>query len=87
MTWNYRVCTYLQINENPKTKHIWTSERVFQIHEVYYDDEGKADLRTEDSRPIYGESLEDLKKGYTLMGNAFEEPILDLDNWPNEYVE
>ncbi len=83
--WNYRVCTKFWKNDNPKTKHITGGERSFEIHEVYYDDDDKPGSYTERSVNAGGETLEELKKVHKMMEDAFEKPVLDLDNWPNEY--
>ena len=79
MTWNYRVST-------SKNEH----GRVFGIIEVYYDKKHKADGHSdpETFSPLSGwENYKYLKATYETIKEAFKQPILDLDNWPNEYKE
>jgi len=78
--WNYRVVTKL-IPEVAATEEY----RVFSIYEVYYHDD-KADSYTE-SKTILDEveSVKSLKWINKKVKKAFKKPILDLDNWPNEW--
>jgi hypothetical protein len=66
MTWNYRVvCT-----ENE-------AEVSYAIYEVYYDDDGRPEARTE--RPSYpaGETLEELREDVQRYLAALDQPVLD----------
>ena len=68
MSWNYRVI-----------KKIIGSEESFQIHEVYYNDDGTIKAWTENSIIPTGETLEELKKDFLMQLRGLDEPILDYD--------
>lgn len=87
MKWNYRVVTWLWHNTITET-----DERLYGITEVYYDKDGTPesyiDIRAHDSR--YNalhpwEAMSELLGTYQLIGQAFEKPHIDLDNFPNIY--
>jgi len=60
--------------------------RIFAIHSVYYDKDGVPDGSSRDAENLGGfETLEDLKGNIDKVNEAFKKPILDLDNWPNEW--
>lgn len=92
MSWNYRICTHLfsykkTFMNNTKLAEM-KDQRIFAIHEVYYDKEGKPDGVTENATTLGGwEELEDLKETIDLIKGALDKPIMDLDNFPNEYKE
>lgn len=84
--WNYRVVTYMH-----SYKTIGRTERLFKIVSVYYELTDNGDIT-----PVsYGESKTDILDGHEdlsslkfevdIVTKACEKPILDLDNWPNEY--
>ena len=91
MSWNYRVCTYLfkYSEEFPIASEMrkLDDQRIFSIQEVYYDKEGNVNGYIEDTKnPMAGwESYDELVGTHDLIKLAFSKPILDLDNWPNEY--
>ena len=93
MSWNYRVCTHLfkYSKEFPSTSEMskLPVQRIFSVQEVYYDKEGNVNGYIEDTKnPLVGwESLDELSGSHDLIKLAFSKPILDLDNWPNEYKE
>ena len=60
-------------------KRTFPNEVLYQIHEVFYDDEDNVDGWTENPVTVSGIDMEDLKKGYKLIGTAFEKPVLDWD--------
>lgn len=77
--WNYRVGTRLV--KHPLEDGFW---REFLIIECHY----------RDSKPkMYGQSvkmdgyddLTELKSTNTLITTAFSKPVIDLDNFPEEY--
>lgn len=78
--WNYRMCTFIyQPGSLPP-------ERYFDIREVYY---RKGVLDSYSSFPTsinYLNSIEEIKEKLTYIQEALNEPIIDLDNWPNEYT-
>ena len=91
MSWNYRVCTriFSYKKEFPKAPEMSKMEdqRIFSILEVYYDKDGNVNGYIDETKNSLAgwEDYEDLVGTHTLMKKAFDKPILDLDNWPNEY--
>ncbi len=71
--WNYRVA-----------KTISGGESLFLIIECYYNENGIADRYVNGNILANWSEYEDLKGTYSLLGKAFEKPIIDLDNFPNE---
>ena len=83
MSWCYQVGTKEYVVDN----HTY---REFGIIEVYYNRKGKAGNHSnlETFNPLTGwDNYKDLKGTYKMIKEAFKQPILDLDNWPNEYKE
>lgn len=77
MSWNHRVVTRIQ-----------KGVRFFEIAEVYYDSEGVPHSYCSVGTCLTGwEDLQDLKGTYDKIASAFEKPIIDLDNFPNEFVQ
>ena len=68
MSWNYRVCYRPSI---PGGGH--------QIHEVYYDGEGRIKFYTEKPVSAFGDDKEELYEDFAKMWKAFDEEPLDLD--------
>lgn len=70
--WNHRVMrrTY------PKAADPTT---YFEIHEVFYDANGKPDGWTVDPVAPQGESVEELAQELRMMLKATEQPVLDFD--------
>ena len=66
MTWNYRVVRTTQGDEE------W-----FAIYEVYYDDEGRPEARTEEPVSPAGETLEALQQDLQWYLRALQEPVLE----------
>lgn len=52
----------------------------YEIHEVYYNENGTIWAITEESVKPFGDTVEDLKVGMKLMLTAFEEPVLIEDD-------
>ena len=71
MFWNYRVIK--KIHDD--------GTEIFAIHEVYYDDDGKPDLVTEDPCEPQGETLEELKDDCEWYQKALEHPVLNYDDF------
>lgn len=67
MTWNYRVIE----KTDPQT-----NEKLYQVHEVFYDEQGDIENWTEDSVSYSGESLSELRNDITYHHRAFQEPVL-----------
>ena len=70
MTWNHRVITkeYRGFNE---------VEVLFEIHEVYYNDDGIPEMCTEDAVGVVGDNLAELKQTLRWMRKALRQPILN----------
>ena len=87
--WNYRIVRH-------KTDmKAWYNERLmklpadqpeivytYQIHEAYYDKQGKVHAITEEEVGPSGESLEELQASFELYKKALEKPVLDYDSIP-----
>lgn len=68
MTWNYRM-----------TKRMEYDVEVYEIREVYYDDEGGVRGWTEEAMAPYGETPEELFETLNKMLQAASmRPVLDL---------
>jgi len=85
--WNYRRVKYTHV---PKKKTSKTPHYVlFGITEVYYDKNGKAngyvDLK-EINLLNHHDEAKNVEEEYLLIKGAFDSPILDLDNFPNEFI-
>lgn len=86
--WNHRVVTGLSKN----SAH---PERYFMICEVYYKD-GIPDMYTQEGKRVVSsiftddetseKGIADLTWQLDKMKECLDKPMLDADNWPNEYV-
>jgi len=91
MTWNYRVGTQIFSYKNTfkgKNKELANhpDTQLFSIIVVYYDKVGNIIAYSNHNNPLKDlESMEDLKRTYTLINEAFNKPVIDLDNFPNEW--
>jgi len=65
--WNYRV---IKRQETPE------GEPSYQIHEVYYDRDGKIEMRICDPVEPSGESLEELRGDLEHFSEALQKPVL-----------
>lgn len=68
MSWNYRVCHRPSVTGGG-----------YQIHEVYYEDDGE--IKFYSSKPIaaHGDISEELYQDMCMMMDAFDKDPLDLD--------
>jgi hypothetical protein len=66
MTWNYRV---IHTTDG--------EEEFFAIYEVYYDDNGRPEARTEEPAHPAGETLEELADDLQAYQAALQQPVLD----------
>lgn len=75
MTWNYRILAH-------KDKNEW----FFEIHEVYYDNNGKPEGYTENGVSVGGESLKGIEWTLDKMKECVNKPILLAgDKFPMEF--
>tara|TARA_R110001632_G_scaffold51400_1_gene128130 strand:+ start:8251 stop:8493 length:243 start_codon:yes stop_codon:yes gene_type:complete len=72
--WNHRILA-----------HKDGDEMYFQIHEVYYDKDGKPDGYTANAVSVGAESLDGIKWVLDKMKECVNKPILLADDFPNEY--
>lgn len=70
--WNYRVIRH-RTRVNKKSRWMYW----FAVHETYYDSNGL--IRAWSEKPDYpqGDSLDELRDGFTLYMQAFQKPVLD----------
>jgi hypothetical protein len=69
MSWNYRV---IRQDEGG-------GEYNYEIHEVYYNDDGSIWAIAESASYPGGDSVEELQKDYEMMREAFNLPALDAN--------
>jgi len=63
-------------------------ETLFEIHEVYYYENGTNQIYTEQAISVSGESIEDIKWVLQKMKECLEKPILWADErFPEEYID
>lgn len=91
MSWNYRIgvkrFSYKEtFPDNPK---MWDNgdHNLFSIIEVFYDEDGNPEGYGESDPTKNWENIEDLVGTMDLILLAKNKPILDLDNWPNEWKD
>jgi len=69
MSWNYRVL-----------KHVAEGAEWYQIHEVYYNEDGSIKACTEEAAVCFGGSEEELKESFKLMEAAFDKPTIPYED-------
>ena len=74
MSWNHRILA-----------HKDGDEMYFEIHEVYYDEDGKPISYTADGANVGSESLDGIKWVLNKMKECVNKTILLADDFPNEY--
>lgn len=68
MSWNYRV---IRKNNSGMIS--------FEIHEVYYDENGKPSAWSENAMAPYGEeTVSELLEDYKMMGAALSKPVFEV---------
>jgi hypothetical protein len=75
MSWNHRITR----RSVPAGDGSEDTEHVYEIREVYYDDEGKVKGWTEEPVAPHGESVRDLLDDLAIMGRVATRPIFDID--------
>jgi len=92
MSWNYRIGTHVfsykkAFVSNPKLAEM-KDQRLFSIIEVYYDKNGKPDGYIDKKNTLSNwEDLSDLIGTVDLVKLALSKPIIDIDNFPNEWKD
>lgn len=74
MAWNYRVLAFKE-----------DDSIMFKIKEVHYDSKGNPSAWGDKICEVQGESESYMEDTLHRMGAAISKPVLDADNWPNEY--
>jgi hypothetical protein len=76
MSWNYRVLA-----------HKYEEEIYFEIHEVYYDENGILNGYKEKPVTISGENIKGMRWALNKMKECLKKPILWAgDDFPKEYL-
>ncbi len=74
MSWNHRILAH-------KDGEDW----FFQIHEVYYDKEGKPNSYTSNGVSVGAESVEGINWVLGKMKKCLDKPILSVKNFPETF--
>ena len=74
MTWNYRVIS------TPYPSEAHEESRTFEVHEVYYHDDGDIHCVTEGSVSPFGETEEEIRADMAHFQEAFNKPILRMED-------
>ena len=74
MTWNHRILAHKDGND-------WC----FQIHEVYYNNQGKPISYTDKAVGVSAESIKGLHWVLDKMKECINKPILSVKNFPEEH--
>lgn len=82
--WNFRVGTYIE-KLHPEIAKLRKPERLYMIIECHYKSNKPTGYGEKDLL-IHMGSVKDLIWSHKKIAEAFNKPILDLDNWPNEYT-
>jgi len=80
--WNYRVAT--RLSKHPLRDEKW---REYLILNCYYTNGILGSYGDIEVKMSAFEALDDLKSTNEFISHAFDKPIIDLDNFPNIYVE
>ena len=76
MSWNYRILAHEDL------------DTYFQIHEVYYNEEGKPDAHAKCGAIIGTDILSEMKDEIDLISSCLSKPVLWAGNrFPEEYKE
>ena len=76
MTWNYRVISHPSWDFGADE-----GAREYKIHEVYSDETGIIGYSAEGMSP-FGESKKELITDLSYMAQAFEKPVLNVEDMP-----
>lgn len=90
MSWNYRIGTHLYsyketFPDNPILSKK-RDQRMFSIIDVIYDEKGNPTNYSLEANPTMDwTTLEDLVLTVDKLKECLSKPILDIDNFPNEW--
>ena len=74
MSWNYRVIRHVYTHSDGE------QEEYFNVHEVYYDEQGAPNGITADAVNPQAESLEGLRWTLDQYIKALDKPIIDFED-------
>jgi hypothetical protein len=77
--WDYRVMYRRSGLDDPDFDS-------FELHEVYYENHKPVSC-TENAIQVYCDGNESLKDTFDRMIKALDKPVLDYDNFPNEWIK
>ena len=80
MSWNHRLIAHIEENENENEEEVY-----FQIHEVYYDNDGEPEGYTKNGVSVGSDSLEGINWVLDKMKECIDKPIFLADDFPKEY--
>lgn len=70
MVWNHRV---IRRSNAPSTDPEWS----YQVHEVYYKEDGSIEAWTENPVAPVGEDLSELRSDISHFSEALDQPVLE----------
>lgn len=73
MSWNYRITTRLYTH-----KYLHEPETLYEVREVYYDDNGDI-VNFAEQPEVIGHSLQEVKDTLQRMIECCEKPIIDYN--------
>lgn len=74
MTWNHRVIAYREGSE------FW-----YEIHEVYYDENGVPEMYSKGAVSVGANAFKDLDWQLDRLKECLKMPILSAENFPEEF--
>ena len=78
MTWNYRV---IRRKATPEEAELSEEEYCYTIREVFYDDEGKPELVSEEDTGPWGTTVDEIKKDVEWFSKALGQPVLNYEDF------
>lgn len=75
MSWNYRL-----FKQDTPLAAPSQGQELFFVGECYYDKDGKPEMHsTMEHNHICGSDAKDTKATYKMIGEAFKQPVIELD--------
>ena len=78
MTWNHRV---IREKAPPEEAEVSDEEYYYTIREVFYDDDGKPELVTEEAMVPWGTTVDELKQDVEWFSKALSRPVLNYEDF------
>lgn len=76
MSWNYRVCHRPSVTGGG-----------YEIHEVYYDEDGSVKFYSSNPCPAHGDIVDELYLDMKMMMDALDLDPIDLDKLDKKFAE